>query len=351
MVFLKNKDCINHNNNFNFLRLLLASLVLLSHSPELIDGNRHREILTRIFHTISFGELAVDGFFLLSGYLITQSWQRTPDLIVFSKKRILRIYPGFIAATFVCAFIVGPLGATVPNYFDHFNVLLLLKGILKLNDPIVPPVFVGQPYAAVNGAMWTIVYEFRCYVLVALFGIIGFINQRIAWLILSLVVITFATFPSLVSDIYFPGSANLIGMPSDFIHLLSFFSAGGCFYLFHDQIYYSDKRVLTVLPILIISLFEPHILRFVLPTIGAYVFFWFSFLDLPILQKFRTYSDISYGVYLYGWPTQKLLIWYVPLISPWLVFILSLGISFICGLVSWHLVEKPFLQLKSKIDV
>lgn len=153
-------DLVRHSNNFNFLRLLLTVLVLLSHSPELIDGDRHREILTSLFHTISFGELAVDGFFLLSGYLITQSWQRTPQLLNFLKKRILRIYPGFIVATLMCAFVVAPLGASHSNYFAQFNAFQFLKGMLLLSPPVVPPVFISQPYPFVNGAMWTIAYEF-----------------------------------------------------------------------------------------------------------------------------------------------------------------------------------------------
>ncbi len=60
-------------NNFNVMRLIFASLVLLSHSSELVDGDRHRELLTRVFGTISLGEVAVNGFFLLSGFLIIQS--------------------------------------------------------------------------------------------------------------------------------------------------------------------------------------------------------------------------------------------------------------------------------------
>lgn len=99
----------NRNNNFNFLRLLFASLVIVSHAPELRDGNRSREILTRIFGSISFGELAVDGFFLLSGYLIVQSWHHGPELGSFFSKRIRRIYPAFIIASLFCIAVVVPL--------------------------------------------------------------------------------------------------------------------------------------------------------------------------------------------------------------------------------------------------
>ena len=88
----------NKNNNFGFLRLFLAILVIVSHSPEAIDGNRNRELLTNIFGTLSFGEFAVNGFFLISGYLIHKSYENSSSLKSYFYKRVLRIYPAFIVA-------------------------------------------------------------------------------------------------------------------------------------------------------------------------------------------------------------------------------------------------------------
>jgi peptidoglycan/LPS O-acetylase OafA/YrhL len=69
-----------HRNAFGFLRLLFASLVIVSHATELFDGNREREPLTRLFGTISFGDLAVDGFFIISGYLVVGSYLKRPAI-------------------------------------------------------------------------------------------------------------------------------------------------------------------------------------------------------------------------------------------------------------------------------
>ena len=334
---------MQHKNNFNFLRLLLAVLVLLSHSYELIDGNRNREILTRIFNTISLGELAVDSFFLISGYLILQSWERSPKLQVFLKKRILRIYPGFIVASLVSAYVVGPLGAAT-DYFADFQLFQFFKSLVLLQPPNIPPVFPGQPYPFVNSSMWTISYEFRCYLMVALIGICGLLSWRI-WLALSALTLVMALSPDSARPL-----ANLswvlVGEPVSLIHFLCFFFAGGCFYLFRDRIHYRFTWVLVLIPILLLSLFNTSTAQLLLPTIGAYILFWAAFAPAPILQRVGSYPDISYGVYLYGWPVQKLLLWYCPSLSPWLLFMLSCGISFVCGLLSWHLVEKPFLQLK-----
>jgi len=89
------------------MRLILAGLVMLSHAPTLIDGDRHRELLTMLFGTQPLGAMAVDGFFLLSGFLIVQSWATDPNLGRFLLKRVLRIYPAFIVASIVSVFLVA----------------------------------------------------------------------------------------------------------------------------------------------------------------------------------------------------------------------------------------------------
>lgn len=302
----------------------------------MIDGNRSREILTSIFHTISFGEFAVDGFFLLSGYLIVLSWQSSPHPGQFLKKRILRIYPGFIAATLICTFIVAPLGSNIPNYFSGFPFLDFMKHTALLRPPITRPVFSGQPYPAVNGAMWTIFVEFECYIAVLLIGFLGGIGKRQVWLCLTLTILCGFGYQKL-------------GFPSTYAILFrlgSFFFVGGCFYLYREIFSFNRKLVIASALLLIVLMANSSVAELALAILGGYLLFQFAFMPSSFLAGFLKFPDISYGVYLYGWPTQKLLLWNFPMMSPWILFILTCCICFICGSISWYGIEKQLLKLK-----
>ena len=113
-------------NNFGVLRLFFAALVIISHSPELIDGNRSRELLTRLFGTLSFGEVAVDGFFLVSGYFITISFAERPDSYSYLTKRVFRIVPGYIIAFCVCIIIIAPLAGHSGLLFQNLVTMCFL---------------------------------------------------------------------------------------------------------------------------------------------------------------------------------------------------------------------------------
>jgi peptidoglycan/LPS O-acetylase OafA/YrhL len=329
--------------------------VILSHSVGLSEGSRSNEPLTRIFHTLTLAELAVDGFFVLSGFLIIQSWQYCPSFIAFFQKRVLRIYPGFVVASIFSALVVGPLGATGEGYFSHFDFPRFVTGILLLQMPATPPVFSGSAHQLVNGSLWTISYEFRCYLIVALLGVAGLFKWRHLWLALialafAIVAIIFYLPSSVIEDISFPGSNLVIGSLPEFARFLLFFGAGGCFYLYREYSPCMTKWSLAALPVSLLCMFQMTLAHLALATIGSALLFWFAFTRFSILNWFKAHSDISYGVYLYGWPMQKLLLWQFPFLAPVSVFFPACALSALCGLLSWRLVEAPFLRLKPHLQ-
>ena len=352
-----NMDKINFvskDNNFNFLRLTLASLVLLAHSFELVDGNRHREILTKIFHTISFGDLAVDGFFLLSGYMIIKSWMNDSSLKRFLLKRIARIYPGFIVATLLSILLFAPMGASNINlYFKSINYIQNLIYAILLKAPPTPEIFKATYYPVANAAMWTLSYELRCYITVALLGICGINKRKQVWLlILAILTTLMVIYPyfNINSKADFPVLFNIIGDFWEITRLLFHFSLGVCLYLYREKISYKGNWAIISLCLLFYCLFYQNIATISLGFLGGYCMFYFAFCKLNFLKIFQRVPDISYGLYLYGWPTQKVLLWYYPLLHPWALFFSALVVSSIFGFLSWELIELPSLKLlKNKI--
>lgn len=334
----------SRKNNFNLLRLIFAILVLLSHSFELIDGNRSREILSSIFHTISFGELAVDGFFLLSGYLIVQSWQQAPRMGTFLKKRVLRIYPGFIFATIICTFIVAPLGSTLEHYPFSFSTWQFMKNTIFFGNPLTGEVFFGQNYPLVNGVLWTISWEAKCYLAVLGIGLLGGVKSRQVWLWLTLAVLIVFFCQKLG---YVFGVNGIAFAREDAARFGSFFFVGGSFYLYRDKIKFEQRWLVASLLLLAGLMFSNVLAELALAIFGGYLLFYFAFMPSTFLAGFLRFPDVSYGVYLYGWPIQKLILWHYPFTQPWNLFALSSCASLVCGLISWYVIEKPFLKLKT----
>lgn len=332
------------DNNFNFLRLVLALLVILSHSTLLLDGNENREPLARLVGFTSFGKLAVECFFLLSGYLIVQSWTQSPDRWRFLKKRILRIYPGFIVASLFCAFVVGPLGAEPHEYFEAFWYGRFFRSVALLRIPVVPDVFQGRPFPVINGSVWTIAYEFVCYLTVFAFGSLGLFRKRSLWLFstaflyLLTMLYTFGL-PLLAHSMFFSWAGPLLRLPT-------FFFIGGCFFLYRDLVRYTSKAALAMTAAVLFCTVMLKIHYFVFAVGWAYLLFFFAFMPIDILKGFEKLPDVSYGVYLYGWPVQKLLLSYVAITSPWPLFFSAAMVSLLLGAASWYIVEKPFMKFK-----
>ena len=335
------------NRSFDVFRIVFSLLVLLAHAAELTDGNKSRELLARLTHTtITFGTVAVDGFFLLSGFLIARSWDQNPSLPDFLRKRLLRIVPGYLVAVALSTVIVGLLAPGVPHFFRHINGFFY-KSVLALSYPATPPVYPGAPSASVNGALWTINYEFRCYLLVAAAGMLGLLRKPRVWLAVTVSLLAAFTVSLKSGVLLWPAHlVLLLGTPFQDYRLVSAYFVGVSFYVLRDTITFAPRfaavaaATLALSPILVPSSFE---LAFILA--GGYLLFYAGQPTRRLFLPSDSFPDVSYGIYLYGWPVESLLIWFHHG-SPWVTFgeaaLLSVGF----GWLSWHFVERPMLTWK-----
>lgn len=303
--------------------------------------------MTILFHTLSIPGLAVDAFFLLSGYLITMSAVRSRSLTIYIERRVFRIFPAFILAFLLCVFVMAPLVGgdpwpTLPR--------TLLRLVLLQDPPHYSGQLAGLHYPALNGSMWTIAYEFRCYLLVALFGVVRILMRR--WIILGLTALillgavaeTFTSVRGWSDAMDTRLHAEIIlGSLAQSISLTSCFLVGACFYLFRREI--TDrlnwKASLVCATGAVALMFLPHFAEAGFSTFGAAALFWLALkADLGRLQRINDSWDISYGVYLYGWPIATLLLWFNRDLSPWLLATATLPLALACGVASWWGLEK-----------
>lgn len=357
---------VHSENSFGFLRLLFASLVIVSHTPEIYDGDRDRELLSIAFGTISFGDLAVDAFFVISGYLITSSFINSSSSRSYMTKRLARIYPGFLFATIICLVIVQPFGGGTFVNSGRLWVVAMARAIM-LQSPDGGTVFGGTYYAALNGPMWTVAYEFKCYLFVLVFGWLGLFS-RPGWIIaITASLITFSTVfvadysPAIVDytlrsppkTILFDDLLNVVvGDFGRLVRLSAVFFVGCSYFLFRDKLRFTPLNLALAALGLSGSLFALHFAH-----AGTAIFGGFLILAAAkrvgggALQTINSNNDISYGVYLYAWPTAKLLLWWVPGIPMVLLGFVTFGVACLCGWFSWHFVERPAMAIVRRRSV
>ncbi len=331
-------DTPARNNNFDFIRILAALLVLLSHQFALTG----RTEFSFGFYYHSLGGIGVLIFFSLSGFLVAQSWERDPNVLRFTIRRFLRIWPGLCVVTLLAVCVLGPLISTVPikQYFlsaetrDYFLTLKLTKVRFFL-----PGVFDANPHQrSVNGSLWTIPLEIRWYAILCLLGLFGLLKRQ--WLLLAGIFI-FA--------FYVFGFHHAEHNPKRVLNqeFGLFFMYGVCTYAFRSV--WKSKSLLVGAVICVLSIAfwmigHQYIALFIaLP----YSVILFGTASTPFIRRFGRFGDLSYGLYIYAFPVQQTIIW---LTENKISFIKGLAMTTVCAtilaLASWHLVEKPMLSLK-----
>jgi peptidoglycan/LPS O-acetylase OafA/YrhL len=344
-------------NNFGALRLLLALLVIYSHSYPLSGGRSVIDGLMRISnHQMDCGSLAVDGFFVISGFLLAHSWTLNPGWSRFMGRRTRRILPGYFAAMLYCAFVVAPVAFSPwQNAFSGLQMAgTFVRALLLTSYPESRRIFSTNPYPfALNGSLWTIQFEFTCYVLLAIAGALGLVRKR------SVVLSTFSLLlASLGLQLFHPGQeldwpiahgalrcADLLfaGNLWEWPRLLAFFWAGVTFHSWRNHIPRSWPLAAGACAAIVLSTMFGK-LALALPIAGTYLLMWIAYHPGLRLEHFGRRGDFSYGTYLYAFPLQQLAVHWLPGIYPLALFGISAPGAIVAGAISWHAVEKRFVR-------
>jgi peptidoglycan/LPS O-acetylase OafA/YrhL len=141
----------------------------------------------------------------------------------------------------------------------------------------------------------------------------------------------------------------LLGASEHNTRFAGIFGTGAIYYLFRDTIPLTNTGACVAATLLTALMFNRHLAETAYTIFGGDLILWLAF-EVRVLRLSRidNNADISYGLYLYGWPVQTLIIWNYLAINPWLLCLLSLLVARLMGYAGWVLVEKPCLQLKRR---
>jgi len=319
---------------FDTLRLLAATSVIFSHCFAIVEGNEAREPFVRLLGPGNIlGAYGVFTFFILSGFLITRSFVNRKSTLRYFASRSLRIFPALLACLLLLTFVLGPALTTMPlaQYFSARHTWkFLVSGALLFNrgDSALPGVvFSTNDYGyLINGCLWTLGSEFVCYLLVALLGWLRMLRPSVMAALLALGIWSRWT-----------GRGDSLGA------LGEYFAAGALTFFIVERGWLRQGLLWAcALALLAGGMF--HRLDVSFGVFGAPLLISFAIRAPRWLGQGARYGDLSYGMYLYGWPIQQ--VWTRALAGRaewWSVFLLSLPLAMLFGFVSWHVLEKPAL--------
>jgi peptidoglycan/LPS O-acetylase OafA/YrhL len=323
------------SGNFDVIRLIAAASVIFGHSFIVVSGERSFEGLAGVGNTIAVS--AVEVFFIVSGYLVTQSFERSNSSLSFILARSLRIFPGLIACVLFSGFVIGLTLTALP--LSGYFASPVLAGFIIRNSlldaysfPFLPGVAFhsGNGGSIINGSLWSLAFEFACYGIVLAFGLLRRLEGRTAC---ALVILTL--------------SALTFNILTGVALFVSYFAAGMCMYFLRKGHRLNGRLAcLAALAILAgnyILLLPPAFF----PLLGGYLIIYVA-LDAPLhIRNVTRFGDISYGMYLYGWPMEEIAVRILGGEPPWWqVSALALPMAALFAWLSWHGVERPMLRLK-----
>lgn len=327
-----------HANNYTLIRLILASSVIWYHSFGMTFDQGHADRITdAILPITTVGGLAVQCFFFLSGLFVALSFFRDQSTVGFILKRSLRIWPGLFVCVALTAIAVtiASRGSDAwryllqPDFYDY----IVRNGRFDLTWEI-PGVLSGNRGQTINGPIHTLPLELKMYLVLGVVGLLRLLRTEMRIVLVSaalllLVLIRPLTFtePFVVVDY---GQAPI-----------AMFFAGMLAFGMASKLRIAGWHGVPLIAAFWLSSGVVHTLAFYLIAIWIMLFLgqWTS------LQRWiHPREDPSYGIYIYGWPCQQLVLLAKPDMNPYLLMICALALAWACALLSWRYIEKPTIN-------
>ena len=335
-------DLSSHRGITNFIRLVAAFFVLVSHSFPLSSKVSADHVLANGL----LGEIGVSIFFCLSGFFVYRS-SINRIFLHYIILRIGRLFPLLVLVNFIAAFILFPICAnstiktSLTTGSNSATSYFLLNSTLFFGlQAGIAGLFVDLPYpSVVNGSLWTLPIEFQLYLMLGLLAILTKrINSGGAFLVLFVSTYIFYALTEI-------GVVENGLLPLPTLRLIVIFLTGCFLACFDFKLIRLESYKLRFLAVSLILLILVADIDFLDPIAYAFIIPGLAILPTNVSRLFEFFRnrDYSYGVYLWAFPAQQLIMHMRLADNALSLMMISLPASLILAVISWHLVEKRIL--------
>lgn len=337
------------------MRFMAASSVIIGHGYNL---NGLPDILeTKSLGLFPTGQIAVYTFFVISGYCILQSKVTSDSEWSYLLKRVIRIFPGLAVSLFFTVFIIGTICTeeSIYQYLTNRNTYRYFKNIklFPFAPTVLPGVFTHNAHLEANGSLWTLAYEFTMYI----FVIIAAFLFRNRWRLFTTTFVVFFICYCIFSE-YFSESRLIPFINLSLYHTINFgiyFALGMLFYIHKDLISLNKWGAVFAL-VVWLGMYPLASIKgyFPLVAINWVRYFSLSYLVMYLssikgfLNSFGNNGDLSYGIYIYSFPIQQMIVvFWGSSLEVYQQILLAYALAVPLAWLSWNFVEKPILKYKT----
>lgn len=320
------------SNNLNLVKFIAALFVIISHAYPLCKGAEYNDILSDLSrNSIAFGSLAVAIFFMSSGFFVTKSLLKSKDSKKYLHNRFIRIFPPLWFTLIVCILVCGLFFSTysLGKYFLSSDFFKYCLNFILIPIHNLPGVFMNNIYPGViNGPLWTLPIEFVCYLVLLLAYKLNLLNKKSYKYVALLVIVAFV-------------GINLIPLSiKGYIQPCFLFFWGSFYWIYRDKITMNNTYFLISLVafVLLIVLGYGQVASFLfVPYLTLYIAFC-----LPQCNnRLASLGNLSYDIYLCGWPIQQMVIsLFGGSMLVGMNILISIPLSILVGYITYSLVEK-----------